>query len=121
MKSVCAPAARQKRKERQMLHVPLPRAGGRALAAVAGALVVAWATPALANPGVEPAAVDRNANPGTSFDVDKTVHTPEIPPKPDIVLLVDTTGSMGSAIANVRTNLHTVVTDVRAAQPAAEF
>jgi hypothetical protein len=83
--------------------------------------VVAWATPALASPGVEPAAVNRNANPGTSFDVDKTVHTPEIPPKPDIVLLVDTTGSMGGAIANVRTNLHTIVTDVRSAQPTAEF
>jgi hypothetical protein len=38
-----------------------------------------------------------------------------------VVLLVDTTGSMGSAIANVRTNLHAVITSVRASQATAQF
>ena len=86
------------------------------------ALVTAFAAPAAAtSPGVEPAVVSEAADPGTAVVVQKTVHTPAIPPKPDVVLLVDTTGSMGSAIANVRTNLHAVITSVRASQPTAQF
>lgn len=88
--------------------------------ALAGALAVALAAgPALAD--VDPPVVDRSANPGSSFTVDKVVHTPAIPPRPDIVLAVDTTGSMGGAIADVRTNLSEIVADVRASQPTAQF
>jgi hypothetical protein len=88
---------------------------------VAGALAMALAGgPALAV-GVDPSVVDRAANPGTSFTVDKVVQTPAIPPKPDIVLAVDTTGSMGGAIADVRTNLSEIVADVRASQPSVQF
>ncbi len=72
-------------------------------------------------PGVDPGTVSRSANQGTSFTVNKTVHTPAIPPNPDVVLLVDNTGSMGGAIANVQANLHQVVTDVTSAQPTARF
>ncbi|WP_200214400.1 VWA domain-containing protein [Micromonospora coerulea] len=85
------------------------------------AMVTAVAAPAWATPGVAPATVDRAANPGASIGIDKVVSTPPIPPKPDVVLLVDTTGSMGPAIANVRTNLQQVITNVRTAQPSAEF
>ena len=53
--------------------------------------------------------------------INKLVHTPVIPPKPDVVLLVDTTGSMGGAISNVKANLHTVVTNVKSSQPTAQF
>ncbi|GGQ67856.1 vWA domain-containing protein [Couchioplanes azureus] len=86
------------------------------------ALAATLAAPAAAaEPGVEPATVTRTVNAGTEFTVNKTVHTPAIPPKPDVVLLVDTTGSMGGAIANVRDNLHSVITTVRASQPSAQF
>ncbi|MEV8506390.1 vWA domain-containing protein [Actinoplanes sp. NPDC051475] len=86
------------------------------------ALVTALAAPAAAaDPGVEPAVVTQAMNAGTALVLNKTVHTPAIPPKPDVVLLVDTTGSMGGAIANVRDNLHAVITNVRASQPSAEF
>jgi hypothetical protein len=96
---------------------------GRLLALSAGttALATALATPALAAPGVNPTTVDRNANPGASFTVPKVVNTPPIPPNPDVVLLVDTTGSMGGVIDNVQTNLQQVITDVRTAQPSAQF
>lgn len=96
---------------------------GVRLSLVAGgaALAVAFGSPASAAPGVTPSTVDQAANPGASFTVNKTVRTPEIPPNPDIVLLVDTTGSMGPAIANVRDNLHTIVTSVKGAQPTAQF
>jgi hypothetical protein len=85
------------------------------------ALLTGLAAPALADPGVEPAAVSQATDPGTTIVIPKTVHTPAIPPKPDVVLLVDTTGSMDGAIANVKDNLHTVITNVKASQPAAQF
>jgi hypothetical protein len=89
---------------------------------VASALVAALAAQATAaTPGVDPAVVAQAANPGATIVLDKTVHTPPIPPNPDVVLLVDTTGSMGGAIANVKTNLHAVITNVKSSQPTAQF
>jgi hypothetical protein len=76
---------------------------------------------ALAAPGVSPASVVQTADPGASFDVDKIVTTPEFVPTPDIVLLVDVTGSMGGAIDNIKTNLANVISTIKASQPAAEF
>ncbi|MCA2216064.1 vWA domain-containing protein [Jidongwangia harbinensis] len=88
----------------------------------ATALVIGATVPAVAaDPGVEPAAVAKAADPGAVIAIDKVVHTPTIPPKPDVVLLVDTTGSMGGAIANVRANLQTVIASVRSSQPSAQF
>jgi hypothetical protein len=40
--------------------------------------------------------------PGGSLTIDKTLTTPVIPPKPDVVFLADTTGSMQSALDNGR-------------------
>ena len=76
---------------------------------------------ALADPGVAPTTVDHNADPGQVIDVVKTVTTPEIPPDPDIVFLVDTTTSMGPAIANVQANLGTILATVLGTQPTAQF
>ncbi|SCF12218.1 HYR domain-containing protein [Micromonospora viridifaciens] len=100
--------------------VPRGRVRGVTVAAVA-ALATAVAAPAWAAPGVDPATVDRSSDPGATISISKVVSTPTIPPKPDVVLLVDTTGSMGPAIANVRTNLQQVIDNVRGAQPSAEF
>lgn len=74
-------------------------------AALAGAAIAA-------NPGVDPQTVSKTVNPGDSFQVAKTVHTPVIPPNPDIVFLADTTGSMGGAIANVQTNATTIMNTI---------
>jgi hypothetical protein len=51
----------------------------------------------------------------------RTQITPRIPPKPDIVFLADTTGSMGPAIQNVKDNVISVMNQVRDAQPSAQF
>jgi Tol biopolymer transport system component len=59
--------------------------------------------------------------PGASFSVDQVIHTPKIPTNPDVVLLIDTTGSMQPVLQNVRDNLHQVITSIKAAQPSAEF
>ena len=50
--------------------------------------------------GLDPASVEATIFPCESTTVNKTVHTPAIPPQPDIMFLSDTTGSMGDAIAN---------------------
>jgi von Willebrand factor type A domain len=62
-----------------------------------------------------------NVAPGGSVTIKKALTTPVIPPKPDIVFLSDTTGSMGDAIGNVKTNVTTIMDQVLAAQPDAEF
>ncbi|MFI9585450.1 HYR domain-containing protein [Streptomyces sp. NPDC052236] len=70
---------------------------------------------------VTPSVVEQSLNPGGSLTVTKQVRTPAVPPKPDVVLLVDNTGSMGEAIANVKRNLPTIVDRVFAAQPDSRF
>jgi uncharacterized repeat protein (TIGR01451 family) len=65
-----------------------------------------------ANPGVDPQTVTNTVNPGDSFNVAKTVHTPVIPPDPDIVFLADSTGSMGPAIANVQSNATSIMNTI---------
>ena len=74
-----------------------------------------------AAPGITPDAVERLIYPGESAVVDKTVTTPEIPPKPDIYFLADTTGSMGGAIANVKANAAAVLAAVGAATTEPQF
>lgn len=70
---------------------------------------------------VSPATVVRSLDPGGSTTVDKTVTTPAVPPKPDVVLLVDGTASMAESIKNVKRNLSAVTASVRAAQPDSRF
>jgi uncharacterized repeat protein (TIGR01451 family) len=81
-----------------------------ALAAAAIAGIAAAATP-----GVDPQTVTNTVNPGDSFNVAKTVHTPVIPPNPDVVFLADTTGSMASTLANVQANATPIMNAVAAA------
>ncbi|MFF3852940.1 VWA domain-containing protein [Micromonospora sp. NPDC002575] len=71
---------------------------------------------------------DRPAWPGTSFEVTQTVPTPPIPPRPDIVFLVDNTASMkepgeggASVIEQLKLRIPEVVDSVRAQQPDARF
>ena len=76
---------------------------------------------AAAESPVDPAVVETAVNPGGFFTVDKNVTTPVIPPRPDVVLLVDGTGSMTDAIAGVKENLSDITTTVRSAQPDSRF
>lgn len=109
----------------KLLHKPLPKRplGMLSVAAlVAGLGLAAFPAPAgAADPGVEPAVVTVTLPPGGSTDIAKTVHTPTVPPKPDIVFLADTTGSMGAAIGDVRTNAAGVLSTISGAQPTAQF
>jgi uncharacterized repeat protein (TIGR01451 family) len=74
--------------------------------------------------GVEPTSYSETLESGSSVTITKTVHTPAIPPNPDIVFLSDTTGSMESAIKNVQANATSIMKSVNEAQPpgaTAEF
>jgi len=71
------------------------------LAAIGWALIF---QASLATAQVVPPTYNDIMAPDYSNDIAKTVQTPEIPPRPDIVFLADTTGSMGAAIANVQAN-----------------
>lgn len=89
--------------------------------ATAGALLLPG-TAALAAPaGVNPSTVDVTLLPGQSTTIAKSVTTSAIPPNPDLVMLADTTGSMGPAIDNVKTNASAVTNAVLAGQPTAQF
>lgn len=88
-------------------------------AAAAALTLVAAASPALAT-GVDPD-VNQAADPGDVIHVTKTVSTPPIPPKPDIVLLADKTGSMGGELTNVKANFASIISQVKAVQPDAQF
>jgi Tol biopolymer transport system component len=70
---------------------------------------------------VTPRRIDRPARPGGSFAIDSTVGTPAIPPNPDVVLLIDSTGSMQGTIQDVQANLINVIAAVQSAQPTAQF
>ncbi len=72
------------------------------LAAIAWGLIL---QASLATAGhVDPASVTDALAPSQNIVINKTVQTPDIPPRPDIVFLADTTGSMTDALANVQAN-----------------
>ncbi len=91
----------------------------RLAAPVAMATIMIGSAPALAD--VSPSSVSATVNPGAVITVAKTVTTPAIPPKPDVVFLADTTGSMGGAIANVKTGATGIMNQVRTAQADSQF
>ena len=87
------------------MFATMPRRSFKLLLALMVLLLnLAFGAGALAADPVEPATVNETVAPGASITINKTVHTPVIPPKPDIIFLADTTGSMGGAIANVKGN-----------------
>ncbi|WP_082599493.1 HYR domain-containing protein [Nocardioides sp. Root151] len=93
----------------------------RALTAIFAALLAGTATTAFAVPGVTPSPYATALEPGQSVTITKTVETPVIPPNPDIVFLADTTTSMGASISNVQANADSIVDQVLADQPTAQF
>lgn len=90
-----------------------------------GAVVVssmlAWAA-ASASPSAGAAPAEPLLVPqGESISIEQGVQAPFIAPQPDIVLLVDRTGSMGPAITNVKSKIAGVIAAVRASEPDARF
>ncbi|MFF3735105.1 VWA domain-containing protein [Streptomyces sp. NPDC002476] len=78
-------------------------------------------TAAVPEPWVTPAEFTDAVDPGGSTGVAKQVRTPAIPPRPDVILLVDGTGSMKTPIGDVQTGLKSITTKVREQQPDSRF
>jgi hypothetical protein len=107
-----------------MQTAPARRRRGRLAgltAALAGLVATVVSGAAFAVPGVTPATVTATLLPGQSNVQAKSVETSPIPPRPDIVFLADTTGSMGGALVNVRDNATAIMNTVRAAQADSQF
>lgn len=91
------------------------------LVPASGVSGVASAVPVPPEPWVTPATLEEALDPGGSTGVDKRVRTPAIPPRPDVVLLVDGTGSMEVPITSVQENLPDIVGKIRAEEPDSRF
>ncbi len=70
---------------------------------------------------VYPSGVEATLSIGESIDVDKTVETPEIPPKIDVCLLEDETASFSDDIIHLQTAASDIYDNVVAASPNAQF
>ncbi|WP_405190619.1 HYR domain-containing protein [Streptomyces anulatus] len=90
------------------------------LAPASGVSGVASAVP-VPEPWVTPATLEETLDPGGSTGVDKQVRTPAIPPRPDVVLLVDGTASMKTPIESVQQNLPKITGKILAEQSDSRF
>ncbi|WP_240351229.1 HYR domain-containing protein [Streptomyces olivoreticuli] len=72
---------------------------------------------------VMPQTVDGTLEPGKSLPVDKQVRTPAVPPRPDVVLMVDGTFSMDGTIKQLKSQgtLESITKRVRDVQPDSRF
>lgn len=64
---------------------------------------------------------DRPARQGSTFDLEQVVKTPRFPPKPDVVILIDISGSMGDELNSVKKTLTDVIDQVKTVQPDTQF
>ncbi|HET6967030.1 MAG TPA: hypothetical protein VFI44_02080 [Ornithinibacter sp.] len=74
------------------------------LIAVVGAITLMSGPAAVGDgvhPGLSPTSVERTILPGQSYDVEKTVHTPDLPPTLDVCLVVDLSGSYDDDLPNI--------------------
>ena len=69
----------------------------------------------------KPATISLTLAPGASWKTSQTLHLDSLPPKADIVLAVDTTGSMGAAIADAKTDATGIVNRVKSSIPGSRF
>lgn len=83
--------------------------------------MLALALPALAADSFNPASVSVTLEPGESTTIAKQLSLDPAPAKADIVLAIDTTGSMGTAIAQAQAEATAIVSAVQGAIPGARF
>lgn len=76
---------------------------------------------AVPEPRVTPAEFTDAVDPGGSTGVAKQVRTPAIPPRPDVILLVDGTGSMKNPIQQVKDRIPAITKAIRAEQEDSRF
>lgn len=70
---------------------------------------------------ISPSTVEAVIFPGQSLEIEKCVEAPQVPPRPDIYFLADTTGSMGDALAAVQADAASVLATIDGATPDARY
>ena len=90
---------------------------------LAGAAVIALvlAGTVVGADSITPANSTLNLGVGSSGTIHNTLHLDALPPKADILLALDTTGSMGVALGEAQDDANAVVADIQAAIPQARF
>src|SRR5688572_23423502 len=99
------------------------RSKARLTAALFGAcaLVGAMPTAAVAVDNFAPPVVNVTLEAGESIDIEKVLHLDALPGAADILIAIDTTGSMGPAIAQAKLQATDLCNDVQAVIPGARF
>jgi Mg-chelatase subunit ChlD len=93
-------------------------------ALILAALVVgslATAAPSFGVDSFTPNPVNVTLSAGDSTTIDKTLHLDALPGAADILIAIDTTGSMGTAIAQAKAQATALCNDVQAQIPGARF
>src|SRR4029079_10863769 len=102
----------------------MSRSTMRRLVAVTAAMlagVLANAVPSLAADTFTPNPVNLTLPAGGSQDVSKTLHLDALPGSADIIIAIDTTGSMIEEIAQAKAQATQLCNDVQNAIPGARF
>jgi hypothetical protein len=86
---------------------------------VVGAL--AQSVPAFAADTLTPSVFSTTLQAGASTTVNKTLHLDGLPPRADIIVAVDTTGSMGTPIAQAQADAVNICNTVQSSIPGARF
>jgi hypothetical protein len=89
--------------------------------AASAVLLVVGTTGSQAADSLKPGSVSLTLAPGASWTVSQTLHLDATPPKADVVLAVDTTGSMGGAIADAKADAISIVNRIQSSIPGARF
>src|SRR5204862_37916 len=77
------------------------------------ALLVSLVAPSAATASISPASATLVIAAGSSGSENKTVGVPAVPPKADIEIAIDTTGSMGFSIAQAKADALDIVSGVQ--------
>ena len=91
------------------------------LLGVAAVLLGIGATGGQAADSFTPTSISFTLAPGASWKTSQTLHLDSLPPKADIVLAVDTTGSMGAAINDAKADATKIVSRVKASIAGSRF
>jgi von Willebrand factor type A domain-containing protein len=83
--------------------------------------VALFAAPGLANAGITPPTATIEVKAGATGTETKTVTVPKLPANADLVIAIDTNGSMGAAIAQARSQATALVNSIHTDIPDANF
>ena len=91
------------------------------VAAATVVLLTVGATASQAADTLTPGSLSLTLAAGSSSTTSQTLHLDATPPKADVVLAVDTTGSMGAAIADAKADAISIVGRIQSSIPGARF